>query len=216
MSCALYTFLGIYIAATGKANDWIVRSSLILASAVLVVAFYQAWAEQARKVDRLKSHADIHGKILDVCLKYPLTDFRNPVMVCASLQNESPEVSPTIREFVCRIETPEGTLTSRTAHNFATQGVVLSRSGGRGNEKGFINLALFNHQSLTKHNHREGWLLFMFTGLTGESLDGYIIRLFAIDGGDVQHFIGEATWPWPARNFRDGIADESQIPEDIE
>lgn len=223
MSCAVFTLVGVIVLAFNKSNAWALGATFTAAVAMLLVASFLAWRDKhhevmslSSKIERLTSHADIRGSILDAYVRYPMASFKSPVMVCASFRNESPDVSPTIQEFVCQIDTPHGTLTSRTSHRSATDDIVLFRGVGRCCERGFMNLCHWNHQKLEKHNHREGWLLFIFNGLIQESLDGCTIRLFLVDGGGNQHSIGENLWPWPARNFRHAISKESRIPEDIE
>lgn len=46
MSCAVFTLVGIYAAATNAANSWIVWTGFVLAFLVLIVAFYHAWREE--------------------------------------------------------------------------------------------------------------------------------------------------------------------------
>jgi hypothetical protein len=46
MSCAAFTFLGIYIAAGNKGNASVVNSSAALGFVLLFVASYRAWKRQ--------------------------------------------------------------------------------------------------------------------------------------------------------------------------
>jgi len=49
MSCAAFTFLGIYAAAANKRNEWIVRGSIILGNCLFAVAAYDVWRDEYRK-----------------------------------------------------------------------------------------------------------------------------------------------------------------------
>jgi len=49
MSCAAFTFLGIYAAAANKPNEWIVRGSIILGICFFAVAAYGVWRDEYRK-----------------------------------------------------------------------------------------------------------------------------------------------------------------------
>ena len=53
MSSAVFTFLGIYIAATQQSNWWATDASLLAGALLVLVACYKAWAEQAKIVDSL-------------------------------------------------------------------------------------------------------------------------------------------------------------------
>lgn len=46
MSCAAFTFLSLYVAATNRSNAWVVGAMAILAALMFVVSAYHAWAEQ--------------------------------------------------------------------------------------------------------------------------------------------------------------------------
>jgi hypothetical protein len=46
MSCAAFTILGVYVAASNKGNAWIVGGTTVLAAACFVVAAYQTWRDQ--------------------------------------------------------------------------------------------------------------------------------------------------------------------------
>lgn len=46
MSCAAFTGLGVYIAATNKGNAWVVGGSAVLAVVFLVVAAYLTWKDE--------------------------------------------------------------------------------------------------------------------------------------------------------------------------
>ena len=73
MSCAAFTGLGVYIAATNKGNGWVVGGSAILAAVFFVVAAYKTWRDEHRKyLDEVgknqrpdikgeASHFDYHG-----------------------------------------------------------------------------------------------------------------------------------------------------------
>ncbi len=46
MSCAVFTFIGIWAAARGKSNKWIVEISLAATAFLLLVAAYRAWKDE--------------------------------------------------------------------------------------------------------------------------------------------------------------------------
>jgi hypothetical protein len=46
MSCAAFTFLGIWVTYANKSRGWVLWSSLILGIAFLFVAAYKAWANE--------------------------------------------------------------------------------------------------------------------------------------------------------------------------
>jgi hypothetical protein len=46
MSCAIFTLLGIYVAATGRSSTWVVRTSFCLAVVLFFVAAFLAWREK--------------------------------------------------------------------------------------------------------------------------------------------------------------------------
>jgi hypothetical protein len=46
MSCAAFTFFGIYVAASKKGNDWVLWGSVTLALALFVFAAYKAWESE--------------------------------------------------------------------------------------------------------------------------------------------------------------------------
>ncbi len=46
MSCAAFTFLGIFVAYTNRPNLWIAEASFVLAFLMMIVAFYQAWRDE--------------------------------------------------------------------------------------------------------------------------------------------------------------------------
>jgi hypothetical protein len=46
MSCAGFTILGVYIAATNKGNGWVVGGSAFLATVFFVVAAYRTWRDE--------------------------------------------------------------------------------------------------------------------------------------------------------------------------
>ena len=49
MSCAAFTFLGVYVAYTGRSNVWIVRCSFVFAGIALFVACFLAWREERHR-----------------------------------------------------------------------------------------------------------------------------------------------------------------------
>jgi hypothetical protein len=46
MSCAAFTFFGVYIAATNRGNSWVVGGSAVLAALFFVVAAYKSWRDE--------------------------------------------------------------------------------------------------------------------------------------------------------------------------
>src|SRR4051812_12902207 len=49
MSCAGFTALGVYVAATNKGNGWVVGGSAILAVVFFVAASYRTWRDEHGK-----------------------------------------------------------------------------------------------------------------------------------------------------------------------
>lgn len=65
MSCAAFTILGVYCAATNKGNGWMVGGSAFLAAVFFLVAAYRTWRdEHVRYVDEVaRNHRpDIKGE----------------------------------------------------------------------------------------------------------------------------------------------------------
>jgi len=82
--------------------------TLAIAAVLVFVAHYEVWRTEREKrinveqeLEQRKSRADIRGRIHEVYWETPTPSFDSLVMIHASLRNESPEVSPTIREFIC-------------------------------------------------------------------------------------------------------------------
>jgi hypothetical protein len=66
MSCAAFTVLGIYAAATNKGNLWVVSGSGVLANLFVFVAAYQTWREEHDKYTAEVSknlRPDIRGEV---------------------------------------------------------------------------------------------------------------------------------------------------------
>lgn len=51
MSCAVFTFLGLYVTVTGKSNKWLIAASTIAAIGLFIVAAYGAWDHEYRKLE---------------------------------------------------------------------------------------------------------------------------------------------------------------------
>jgi hypothetical protein len=66
MSCAAFTFVGIFAEATNKSNSWIVGASFILASFMFILAIYQAWRDE--RIARVRLERESGPNIL---LKFP-------------------------------------------------------------------------------------------------------------------------------------------------
>jgi hypothetical protein len=206
MSCALYTILGIYIAASGgKPNEWIVRASIAIASGVLAIALYKAWAEQATKVDELTSRADITGNIygnVDICvnpLGHPSDGIdRTRIVISALIVNKSPLVSPTIANFVCRMSLQDGEILEVPYERDLGNDYETTNRDEYGRQVGpFPSLAYFNQSGLVKDQHREGFLRFEVSGrFVKEEFTGGSLELIVIDGGGNKHQAGKIKWPY--------------------
>jgi len=46
LSCAVFTVIGVYAAATNKANSWVVSTTVVAAVAMFIVASYLTWKEE--------------------------------------------------------------------------------------------------------------------------------------------------------------------------
>lgn len=166
LGCAAFPVLGVGLAADQK-NDRAAFFSYILAGLLLIVAFYKAWAEQARQVDGLTASALIRGDVTEV-YRIIYTQFEAPVMLYASMVNDS-SVSPTIREFICEIETDAGVFSARSSDDAPIKGVIVYSDLDSSSDRGPLrNLSELNRTPLAKYNHREGWLKFTFNGLPDE------------------------------------------------
>ena len=79
MSCAVFTFLGIYIAESGRSNAWLVSSSVFLAVTLFVVAAYRTWKPEyearCKAEEELSRKADMLGEILvDIGIRQPYSE----------------------------------------------------------------------------------------------------------------------------------------------
>jgi hypothetical protein len=66
MSCAAFTFLGVYAAAFEKNNQWIVRATAILGAVFFVVGAYEAWRDEHQNyIDELSKNQmpEIKGQV---------------------------------------------------------------------------------------------------------------------------------------------------------
>jgi hypothetical protein len=219
MSCTVFTLQGIVLAAFNLGNIWSVRSFFVLTVVCLMVSFYKAWAESEKKltifagqhkeqidklnseIGRLTASADIRGSLLEVYRPVAeINKFDAPVIIKAEIFNESAVVSPTVKEFVCQIDCLGGTLTARTSDSQPIKGFVShNQRDGSTNRSPLPSVLLDNFLGLAKHNHREGWLKFVFPGLVPYLEDGSELRLFVVDGSGKDHLIGSAVYPWPSR-----------------
>jgi hypothetical protein len=64
MSCAAFTFLGIYVAAFNKGRDWVLWGSFLLGITFLLVAAYKAWLTEYDKRTAEKRHLSADVQIL--------------------------------------------------------------------------------------------------------------------------------------------------------
>jgi hypothetical protein len=55
MSCALFTFMGLYVAYFRKSNKWLIGASAAAAVGLLFFAAYQVWREEHHENIRLKA-----------------------------------------------------------------------------------------------------------------------------------------------------------------
>ena len=53
MSCAAFTFLGVYVLAAGKSNQWALGVTFGTALLMLLVASFLAWKDQYRRAESL-------------------------------------------------------------------------------------------------------------------------------------------------------------------
>jgi len=49
MSCAVFTFLGLYVAVSGRTNKWLLGASSVAAIAFFIIAAYGAWLDEHRR-----------------------------------------------------------------------------------------------------------------------------------------------------------------------
>src|SRR5436189_3776654 len=74
MSCAAFTFLGIWVAAANKGRDWLLWSSFGLGLAFVLFAAYKAWADEHEawvreheKVAALTEKLDVTITVHGIC-----------------------------------------------------------------------------------------------------------------------------------------------------
>jgi hypothetical protein len=73
MSCAAFTFLGIWTAYANKGREWILWSSFLLAIAFLMIAAYRTWLAEHRQLLTTSQTADatIRGLKEELARKHP-------------------------------------------------------------------------------------------------------------------------------------------------
>jgi hypothetical protein len=77
LSCAAFTGLGVYAAASNKGNVWIVSGSAILAVVFFVVAAYETWRDEHRSLEVERSRnqqPDIQGEAFNFEFQGPCMD----------------------------------------------------------------------------------------------------------------------------------------------
>jgi hypothetical protein len=68
MSCAIFTFIGLYVLAFNKSNRWALWATVVAAFVALQVATYLAWRDQYRKNEAADSSGAIFLASLEVIL----------------------------------------------------------------------------------------------------------------------------------------------------
>ena len=66
LSCAVFTVIGVYAAATNKANSWIVGATAVAAVAMFIVAAYLTWKDERSKYTTelaRNQRPDIQGEV---------------------------------------------------------------------------------------------------------------------------------------------------------
>jgi hypothetical protein len=58
MSCAAFTAIGVYVAATNKSNQWVVKVSFAAAILMFFVASYLAWSDQHTQLVQLSKRLE--------------------------------------------------------------------------------------------------------------------------------------------------------------
>lgn len=148
-----------------------------------------------------RQSAWIRGKLEEV-YQVNLATFTATLMIRASIVNDSPYVSPTIRCFRCRLQVnglDGGFLSGEVADTEPISGVIRSSENHTVFDRGpFVNLCQWNSSPLVKHNHREGWLKFQIDGF--DPSFGSKLSLIAVDGADNEHLIGTCSQPWPQKD----------------
>jgi hypothetical protein len=66
MSCALFTFLGLYVVYFGKSNKWLITASAAAAVGLLLFAAYQVWREEHCENVRLKADETKKARLHDI------------------------------------------------------------------------------------------------------------------------------------------------------
>jgi len=126
MSCAAFTFFGIYVAASNKNNTWIVAGSAVLAAAMLFVAFFRTWKrqydERTEFEAELNKQADIQGTITVISAPFsPYGDRQPPTEIriafdCVNFGKRSCEISkfdsilpesPFLKVHTCSLRPPK-------------------------------------------------------------------------------------------------------------
>src|SRR5260370_28041402 len=73
MSCAAFTFLGIWTAYANKGREWVLWSSFLLGIVFLMIAAYRAWLAEHRQLLTTSQTADasIRGLKEELARKHP-------------------------------------------------------------------------------------------------------------------------------------------------
>src|ERR1700742_3701544 len=65
MSCAIFTFIGLYALIIGKSNAWIIFASITAAVLLFLVAAFLAWSEEHKyRISAEKSLRDEEPKLM--------------------------------------------------------------------------------------------------------------------------------------------------------
>jgi hypothetical protein len=172
MSCAMFTFLGIYASAFQKNSHWIVASSFFLAWMFVIVAIALAWRDERRKlmIEETK-HALPQFQITASSLIESLMDSHKTVLVYVAVVNLS-EASSTIRKFRLRVGATQGDpveavyFDKASLRSSQTQVSVVKTENGvsYGNVRVMhpLNGLIGEDRGdlWTRYSHREGWLCF--------------------------------------------------------
>lgn len=73
MSCAVFTFIGIYALITNQSSKWIVTASFIAAIGMFLVASFLAWHDEHK--NRLNAEAQLNEKLKNKLLRVTLSQF---------------------------------------------------------------------------------------------------------------------------------------------
>lgn len=69
MSCAAFTFLGVWVAYANKRRDWILWGSFLLGIAFLMIAAYRTWLkEHRRSLDEMVRSAAVIQRLVEQLL----------------------------------------------------------------------------------------------------------------------------------------------------